>query len=829
MMPRSSDPPDRDLDDGTWHQPSTGVGSTPRAGSSASEVLTDSSPPTQSVPTPIPIAAPTPPPAGDSKDSADSGESTPRPPGTERTDEWDLTPPPTIRKGELIFGTYLLEEKIGEGGMGEVWLVENVPLQRQSALKLIKPGIAQNVKGWRRFEREARVMAKLTHPNAVAVYAFKRASSMGYIEMEFVKGRSIDKYLAEREGAPMSLEWTAKVLSQLCAVLQEAHENFDEKKGKPKPIIHRDLKPSNLMLADRKPSGQNLKVLDFGIAKMVEDDGSPDVTGAGDLVGTPAYMSPEQIRGGYASPEQIRGVKTKAGKSEVDGRSDLYSVGVLLYQFLTGSLPFKEMNKMETLVAHLHIAPRPFKEVNRNIRVPQQVERLVMKCLEKEPEKRPQSARELAEEFQAAIGDIKKTERVRRAWMALAAWSMAACVLAAALLVGADRVRRWSHRSAGPAPPETEKKPPEREKPPENGLRNAWVPPGYEGITRGRLETKSSSKNASLEYLATDADLGDAPAGLLRKDDNVLFYCFRSGVYLPLGYRPEDTSALAGFWPKALIRQVDGVKFIRILGGPYTRGDFRPGKPVADLKGNPCQPHEIEVDGFYVQDTEVTNEEIVLFAQTHPDVPLGGWTKGFEQLMDILKKPRSDVLKYPAVFINRATAQRYAQSVGGTLPTEGEWEFVARSLGQDYLWAGKSQRAKRTPPKARLYSIENVDDPWPVAVKSFAGEDETDQMVFDMTGNVREWCLDVYKPYSDIIKGQKPTSGEPLAGGRLVNPRVGGEPEIGDSRTDYVVRGGSFSSDSDVALTFKRNAYPADTEDSDLGFRVVIKCPARDR
>src|SRR5262249_10286300 len=155
--------------------------------------------------------------------------------------------------------------------------------------------------------------------------------------------------------------------------------------GKAKPIIHRDLKPSNLMLADKKPFAQSLKVLDFGIAKIIEDDASLEVTGAGDLVGTPAYMSPEQIRAvDKSGAERERGGKDSEPRVEVDARSDLYSVGVLLYQFLTGYLPFEKSSKMEMLVAHLLAEPLPFKKVTNvtKERIPARVERLVMKCLE---------------------------------------------------------------------------------------------------------------------------------------------------------------------------------------------------------------------------------------------------------------------------------------------------------------------------------------------------------------------------------------------------------------------------------------------------------------
>ncbi len=320
--------------------------------------------------------------------------------------DWDKLPAPVFEVGLIVFDKYRLLERIGEGGMGEVWKVHNVELDRTSALKLIKPEIAQNDKGWTRFQREARLMAKLNHPNAVAVYDFKRTHSVGYIEMEFVRGRSLDQVLKEHAAQPLRSDWIVQIVDQLCSVLKDAHSHEDETTGKSKPIIHRDLKPSNLMLVDRK--GQQgreiqLKVLDFGIAKMVEDDGNPELTGAHDIIGTPSYMSPEQINGGIERDGEEQGI---------DGRSDLYSTGVMLYQLLSGSLPFRG-NKMAMMAAHLHNKPLPMKEVNPSVDVLPGVERVVMQCLEKEPGKRPQTARELADKFRQAAGITAGPSRLR--------------------------------------------------------------------------------------------------------------------------------------------------------------------------------------------------------------------------------------------------------------------------------------------------------------------------------------------------------------------------------------------------------------------------------
>ena len=398
-----------EADPGTWQGPPPG------SASSGETTLNEPQPGS------IGISTPTPGPSDDSHESEDSEDSTPKP-GVDPSAEWDLLPPPLIAEGREVFGKYRLVKKIGEGGMGEVWLVDDLELDRKCALKLVKPEIAHNEKGWKRFRREARLMAKLDHPNAVAVHGFKRAHSMGYIEMEFVRGKSLDKYLNERGEEPIPLDRIVTILDQLCAVLHEAHGHIDEKSGKPTPIIHRDLKPSNIMLVDRKPPGQDLKVLDFGIAKMLEEEGGPDatLTGAGDFLGTPAYMSPEQIRGGWG----------KDAQREVDGRSDLYSVGVLLYQLITGKLPFRARDPRALMAANLAEQPRPMKEANPKVNVPPAVERVVMQCLEKDPAKRPQSAQELARSFRAAAG---RSHSRRSLWIAVGAACLAIGTMAGSL------------------------------------------------------------------------------------------------------------------------------------------------------------------------------------------------------------------------------------------------------------------------------------------------------------------------------------------------------------------------------------------------------------
>ena len=285
-----------------------------------------------------------------------------------------------LAPGRVLFGKYLLVRKLGEGGMGEVWLVKHTELDTERALKMIVAGVQFNAEMRSRFRREAWVMARFSHPNAVVVHdAIVRPDGNAYIEMEYVRGESLNKWL--EPGVPVPLACVARLVAQFCDVLQLAHEQG---------IIHRDLKPSNLMLLEGRPPGEeHLKVLDFGIAKILGDDRAETdtiATRTGTTMGTPQYMSPEQI---VANPGTIT------------ARSDLYAVGLILYEMLTGSRPFE--SKLHKLIYdHMETPPPPFAAKRPGLKVPAEVERLVLRCLEKDPARRPQSARELAEAFRAA-------------------------------------------------------------------------------------------------------------------------------------------------------------------------------------------------------------------------------------------------------------------------------------------------------------------------------------------------------------------------------------------------------------------------------------------
>jgi tRNA A-37 threonylcarbamoyl transferase component Bud32 len=288
----------------------------------------------------------------------------------------EAQPDPLI--GALIDGRFLVTRKLGEGGMGVVYEAEQTAFGRRIALKVLHPHVTDKIL-FARFRNEAATASRLDHPNTITVFDFGETETGSlYIAMELVSGASLDAEI-RRGGA---LEWrrAARIVRQICGSLANAHE---------KGIVHRDLKPENVMLLRRDTERDFVKVLDFGIAKIMEDDGTDQrqaLTKTGMVLGTPQYMSPEQIRG-----------------EKVDARSDIYSTGVIVYQMLTGAPPFSSATPMGLLTKHLTDQPPPFAQMNPTIQVPPELERLVMQMLAKAAVERPQTMREVAERIDAVL------------------------------------------------------------------------------------------------------------------------------------------------------------------------------------------------------------------------------------------------------------------------------------------------------------------------------------------------------------------------------------------------------------------------------------------
>jgi serine/threonine protein kinase len=292
--------------------------------------------------------------------------------------------------GRVFLGRYETRRLLGEGGMGRVYLARQTDLGRDVVIKVMHEHIAADPKFRDRFQRETLLMARFHHPGAVTLYDASLNDPLGpCIVMEYVKGVNLEGMLA-RNGR-MSAPRVGRIIGELCEVLQAAHDEG---------IIHRDLKPANLMVIDPDTPQERIKVMDFGLAKLVDGEMLRKVTDTNVdfAVGTPGYICPEQVRG-----------------EEMDHRGDLYSVGVMMYELLTARLPFNGPSSMDILLAHATEHPPSFKELGLKGWVPREVEELVFECLAKDPEHRPQHARELAERFDTALERAKAKLEARAA------------------------------------------------------------------------------------------------------------------------------------------------------------------------------------------------------------------------------------------------------------------------------------------------------------------------------------------------------------------------------------------------------------------------------
>lgn len=262
--------------------------------------------------------------------------------------------------GRVLAGRYRILRRLGSGGMGSVYLGLNIPLKQEIAIKVMYGELAHDVNAVKRFHREALTTSRLSHPNTVRVFDFgQEPDGMLFLVMEYVKGMPLSHVISTTGRLPATR--VLAITRQVLGALAEAHAAG---------IVHRDLKPQNIMMMDMPGAGDFAKVVDFGIAKIATTTGETSLTKAGVSIGSPPYMSPEQAEG-----------------KSIDHRTDLYSLGVIMYEMLSGHTPFQGDTPLAVLVKHMTEPPPSLPDD-----VPQALARVVMTLLEKKPEMRPQSA-----------------------------------------------------------------------------------------------------------------------------------------------------------------------------------------------------------------------------------------------------------------------------------------------------------------------------------------------------------------------------------------------------------------------------------------------------
>jgi serine/threonine-protein kinase len=300
-----------------------------------------------------------------------------------------LPPAPRPLVEGTMIGEYRIHHKLGEGGMAEVYAAVHPLIGKKAAIKIMSRACSNESSSVARFILEARAVNRIGHPNIVDVFNFGRLpDGRHYFVMEWLQGESLYERLWRLHGESMPLPEVINILYQVCDALEAVHE---------KGIVHRDLKPANIFLCRARIGGPHVKLLDFGVAKLANREMSPRWTSAGAVVGTPEYVSPEQARG-----------------RNVDGRADLYSLGIIAYEMLLGRPPFLSDNCADAI--HMHLSAMPPRPRILWPDIPPELEHLILRLLAKSPKNRAG-----IDEVRRVLGALEPTatpatDRVDQAW-----------------------------------------------------------------------------------------------------------------------------------------------------------------------------------------------------------------------------------------------------------------------------------------------------------------------------------------------------------------------------------------------------------------------------
>lgn len=658
--------------------------------------------------------------------------------------------------GTILDNKYRIEEKIGEGGMGRVYRATHIHMDHTVAVKILHSHLSSDQTALERFRREARAAAQLHHPNAVAVTDFGVTMNdrVAYLVMEFLDGLDLRQRIDKQR--QLDCEETCSIVQQICSALDAAHSNG---------IIHRDLKPDNIWLFKSADGVERVKVLDFGIAKLQSTTEMIKLTQQGVIVGTPHYMSPEQCSG-----------------EELDARSDLYSLGVIIYEMLTGWVPFQAPTPIAVAIKHATQKPDPPRKLRADI--PNDVEAVVMRALEKKQQDRQSSALELAQEFEGALwaaGMRPKLLATRALYAPFATTSPLSGTRELAEpsasadrvgVVGATRTLARDQFSSAGSTVVVE---------PRSGRPVAHPPAAREAALQESTENAPRGKTLFSErwFFPDHPVFGDLFAFL----DNHRMILIPAGVvsFVLVGVialvmlsgrnkasPPIDPTKGTGAPPGMVF--VKGGKFIMGSDDPRSYPNSRPAHPMP-------------VGDFFLDVSEVTNDDYYKFIGRtgHPAPPQwknGRFTPGTEKL--------------PVVNVSWFDAKSYAAWAEKRLPTEAEWEYAARGTdNKTYPWGDDWNSGYANLKESGLRN--------PVDVNSYPNGRSWCK-VNDMVGNVAEWVgNDGWYPYPGSI-------GTPDAGLRIY-------------------RGGSFSNSKGELLMTNRSYAASSQKLLEVGFRCAKDAP----
>ncbi len=649
-----------------------------------------------------------------------------------------------------VAGSFKIIEEIGEGGMGKVYRGVDTMLDREVAIKVLRPELVSQGHLVDRFRSEAVTLAKLNHPNIAMLYAFFQQDQHFFMVMEYVRGETLDKRI-KRTGL-LAYDQALRVFLATLEAIGYAHTMN---------VVHRDLKPNNIMITE----SEEVKVMDFGIARVV---GSERMTREGSMIGTPEYMSPEQIRG-----------------LEVDPRTDIYALGILLYEMLTGRLPFMNQNQFELMRAHIEMPPPSPRAYAPHL--PTSMEEIMLCALAKKKDDRFSSAYEFRDAILASPDLPAQALMAGRNTRGSGSSPITPVQFGRVSQANQQRqtvdVRQFeaqqragtSQRSSHPAAQRS-------------GAQNA-VGTQVVSHTPPTLRLPDEQKTAS-----------GLPKPLLIGGGAVAVLALCVGLWFAFGNKqkpsppPKPTNVTKTIKPDT----------VSLAGGSYRMGRVEP--PVEsgeeDLAWGYAQwpAHAVTVQPFLIDRTEVSNEEYAQFVKdkNHPAPDGDDWLNG-EPFAERLKWPVRNVSYEDAVAFAAWRSER--DSVKYRLPSEEEWEFAARNGGDStttiFPWDPK---LKPNDPKFSP-DLANIQSTAPKPVDAYPNG-STKQGVLNMIGNVGEWTSTPWSYYE---------------GNTVSIP----DESLKDAK---VVRGGSYISQPNgvkpISVTV-RGYLGANKKDPTIGFRLV--------
>ena len=658
-----------------------------------------------------------------------------------------------------VAGNFKILEEIGEGGMGKVYRGVDTMLDREVAIKVLRPELVSQAHLVDRFRSEAITLAKLNHPNIAMLYAFFQQQEHFYMVMEYVRGETLDKRI--RRTGLLAYDQALKVFLYTLEAIGYAHTMN---------IVHRDIKPNNVMITE----AEEVKVMDFGIARVV---GSERMTREGSMIGTPEYMAPEQIRG-----------------QDVDPRTDIYALGILLYEMLTGRLPFMNQNQFELMRAHIEFPPPPPRKYAPHL--PESMEAIILQALAKKKEDRFASAYEMRDAI------LSSPDLPTGALMGRSTRGGSAPITP----VQYGRVSQANQ----PAPTAPQNRPPQERQTMDVRQHEAQQRAG--GQQRpSQAPTQMQPRQAGAAANARGGDV-NATQVISTPLPSARAEAGKKGLPLPLllGGGIAVVAVLAGlFWfmnsskqtvkpadPKTKVAaKVIKADLVKQSGGSYRLG--RTDEPKAngeeDLAWGYAQwpANTVTVLPFEIDRTEVSNEEYAQFVnETNHPAP-SDWNGN---------EPFTGKEQWPVRMVSYEDAEAFAawrskrDSAQYRLPTEEEWEFAARN-GGDAATTVFPWGTQWTPDLANIKFTE------PKIVSSHP-QGSTKQGVLNMIGNVGEWTSTPAAYYAGNSKLELDAA----------------------AQTAKVVRGGSYISQPDGPKPIRvtvRGFLDAKKKDPTIGFRLV--------